>query len=359
MTTVLHSLWTLVLFVLILGIIVFIHEFGHFLFAKLSNTYVYEFAIGMGKKLFSFKRKNDETEYSIRLIPIGGFNAIAGENGDEEVGGKDEVPKDRKMCSKSFIQRFLILFAGPGFNFILTFVVLFISALIYGSTTTKPIVGSVDPSYPAYSAGFEPGDTIVKINDKRVNSWDSIMIAIQTNYGKELTFEVKDMKGKEKVLSVTPQKVESEDGTTTYIYGIAKDNYVRHGFISSLDYAWNKTGSLFNVMFYTVKSLFTGGVSLNDLSGPVGIYTIVGEQSKGGLENLLYLLAYLSINVGVINLLPFPAFDGGRIVLLIIEKIRRKPINPKVENMINTIGFMILILLMIFVTGHDIFNLVK
>ena len=356
MSVILSSLWTLFLFILILGIIVFIHELGHFTFAKLSNTYVYEFAIGMGKKLFSFKRKNDETEYSIRLIPIGGFNAIAGENGDDD---DKKVPKDRKMCSKSFIQRLLILFAGPGFNFLLTFVVLLISALIYGSTTTKPIIGEIDPAYPAYEAGFETGDKIIKVNDKKIYSWDSILIIIQTNYGKELTFDVIDKNGNNKKLSVSPSKVTDSEGNTTYIYGISKDSKIHKGIGSSFKYAWNKTGSLFNIMFYTVKSLFTGGVSINDLSGPVGIYSIVGEQAKGGLANLLYLLAYLSINVGVINLLPFPAFDGGRIVLLIIEKIRRKPINPKVENTINTIGFMILILLMIFVTGHDIFNLIK
>jgi regulator of sigma E protease len=347
-------IWNLILFLVILGIIVFIHEFGHFLFAKLSNTYVYEFAIGMGKKIFSFKRKNDETEYSIRLIPIGGFNQIAGENGDDP---DDKVPKDRKMCSKNFLQRFLILFAGPGFNFILTFVVLFISALIFGSTTTKAVVGVVSEDYPAYSAGIREGDTILSINDKKVNSWDSAILIIQTNAGKKLDIEFKDSDGNKKKVELVPKEEISEDGTTSYIYGIGKDSTISYGLGSSLSYAWNKTGSLFQVMFFTVKSLFTGGVSINDLSGPVGIYNIVGEQAKGGIENLLYLLAYLSINVGVINLIPFPAFDGGRIVLLIIEKIIRKPINPKVENAINGIGFMILMLLMLYVTGHDIFNL--
>jgi regulator of sigma E protease len=251
----------------------------------------------------------------------------------------------------------LILFAGPGFNFILTFVVLFISALIFGSTTTKAVVGVVSEDYPAYSAGIREGDTILSINDKKVNSWDSAILIIQTNAGKKLDIEFKDSDGNKKKVELVPKEEISEDGTTSYIYGIGKDSTISYGLGSSLSYAWNKTGSLFQVMFFTVKSLFTGGVSINDLSGPVGIYNIVGEQAKGGIENLLYLLAYLSINVGVINLIPFPAFDGGRIVLLIIEKIIRKPINPKVENAINGIGFMILMLLMLYVTGHDIFNL--
>lgn len=356
MITILNGIWNLILFILILGIIVLVHEFGHFLFAKLSNTYVYEFAIGMGKKLFSFRRKNDETEYSIRLIPIGGFNQIAGENGEIE---EDDVPKDRKMCSKTFLQRFLILFAGPGFNFILTFFVLLISALIFGSTTTEAIIGAVGEEYPAYEVGIQKGDTILAINGKNVSSWDSAIILIQTNNGKTMDFKIEDKNGNVKTIEISPKEIENEDGTISYVYGIGKDNTLKKGIGSSLQYAWNKTGSLFEVMFFTVKSLFTGGVSVNDLSGPVGIYTIVGEQAKGGIENLLYLLAYLSINVGVINLLPFPAFDGGRIVLLIVEKIIRKPINPKIENTINTIGFMLLMLLMLYVTGNDIIKLFR
>lgn len=354
MIAILQGIWNLILFIIILGVIVFVHEFGHFLFAKLSNTYVYEFAIGMGKKIFSFKRKNDETEYSVRLVPIGGFNQIAGENGLIE---EDGIPKERLMCSKTFIQRFLILFAGPGFNFILTFVVLFISALIFGSTTNKAIVGSVSEEYPAYEAGVRTGDRILSIDGKKVKTWDSAILIIQTSNGEELEFEIQDEDGEIEIVKISPEKIEDEEGNVTYVYGIAKDSAISHGLLSSINYAWNKTGSLFNVMIYTIKSLFTGGVSVNDLSGPVGIYTIVGEQAKGGIENLLYLLAYLSINVGVINLIPFPAFDGGRIVLLLVEKIIRRPINPKVENAINSIGFMLLMLLMLYVTGHDIFNL--
>ncbi len=354
MINLLNGLWTLILFLLILGIIVLVHEFGHFLFAKLSHTYVYEFAIGMGKKLFSFRRKNDETEYSIRLIPIGGFNQIAGENGDLE---DNDIPKEKMMNHKSFWQRFLILFAGPGFNFILTFVVLFISALIFGSTTTKAIVGKVGTDYPAYEAGIREGDTILAINNKKVSSWDKAIIIIQTNLGKDLDFKIKNSSGEIKNIKVSPLEEKDSEGNTSYVYGVGKDNTVKRGLGSSLEYAFDKTGSLFQVMIYTVKSLFTGGVSVNDLSGPVGIYTIVGEQAKGGVENLLYLLAYLSINVGVINLIPFPAFDGGRILFLIIEKIIRKPLNPKIESTVNAIGFMLLMLLMLFVTCHDIFNL--
>ena len=152
-------------------------------------------------------------------------------------------------------------------------------------------------------------------------------------------------------------KATTEEGETTYVFGIGKDSTKERGFVVSLKYAVNKTGSLFKIMIETVKSLFTGGVSVNDLSGPVGIYNIVGTQAKNGVESLLYLLAYLSINVGVINLIPFPAFDGGHILFLIIEKIIGKPVPEKVESTITGIGFILLMILMIYITGHDILNL--
>ena len=154
---------TLILFILILGIIIMIHEFGHFLFAKLFGVYVYEYSIGMGKRLFSRKSKNNETEYSIRMVPIGGFVRLAGEEGED---GDESVPVERKLYKKGFLQRFLIFFMGPGFNFILAFITLLISALIFGSISTSPIVGSVLEDYPAYNSGIKVGDTILKVDDK-------------------------------------------------------------------------------------------------------------------------------------------------------------------------------------------------
>ena len=169
-------------------------------------------------------------------------------------------------------------------------------------------------------------------------------------------FKVEKENGQVKEITVTPQKVEQDD-VTDYVYGISRSTTKERGFIVSLKYAVTKTQSLFKLMFNTVKSLFTGGVSVNDLSGPVGINNIVGTQAKAGLESIIYLVAFLSINVGFINLIPLPAFDGGRILFLIIEKIIGKPINPKVEGMIHTIGFFLLIILMIYVTFNDILRL--
>lgn len=347
---------TLIIFILILGTIILIHELGHFLFAKLFGVYVYEYSIGMGKKIISKKPKNSETEYSIRLIPIGGFVRLAGEEGED---GDTSVPLEKKLYKKNFIQRFLIFFMGPGFNFLLAFVTLFVSALIFGSISTSPVVGSVPEDYPAYIAGVEVGDTILSIDGEKIKSWDDILWIVQTSDGESLEFKIENKNGNEKTVTITPDEVKADDGTTTYVFGIGKNTEKSRGLVVSFKYACSKTVSLFKIMIETVKSLFTGGVSVNELSGPVGIYSIVGEQAKDGLESLLYLLAYLSINVGVINLIPFPAFDGGHILFLIIEKIIRRPVPEKVESTITGIGFILLILLMIYVTGHDILNLFR
>ena len=343
---------SLIWFVLILGAIVTVHEFGHFIFAKLSNTYVYEFSIGMGKKIFGRKKKNAETEFCIRAIPLGGYVMIAGEDVED-----DKIPKDRQMCNKGFFARFIILFAGAFFNFIFAFIILFISALIWGAVSTKPYIGDVSPEYPAYAAGLEKGDLVLSINGEKISNWDKGLVMLQTTDGDAVIFEVKKSDGTVTEYTVEPILVKDEEGNESYKFGIATSYEKEYGFGKSLNYACNKTISLLGSMWDTIKYLFTGKVGVNQLSGPVGIFTIVDSQAEQGLEALLYLVAYLSINVGLINLLPFPAFDGGRILFLFIEKIFRKPVSKKVENIIHSIGFLLIIGLLIFVTFNDILRL--
>ena len=344
---------SLIWFILILGAIVAVHEFGHFIFAKLSNTYVYEFSIGMGKKIFGKKKKGAETEFCIRAIPLGGYVMIAGEDVED-----DKIPKDRQMCNKTGLQRFLVLFAGPFNNFLFAFLILFVSALIYGAISTKPIVGDVVVDYPAYNSGIETGDLVLSIDGKKIKNWDKGLIILQTSNGDPVTFEVKKKSGEVVKYEVTPIKVTDAEGNDSYKFGISTNSKKEYGFGKSLSYACNKTISLFGSMFDTLKYLFTGKVGVDQLSGPVGIYSIIDSQAKVGLEAVLYLVAYLSINVGVINLLPFPAFDGGRILFLIIEKVFRRPVSNKVENMIHSIGFMLIIGLLIYVTFNDVFRLI-
>ncbi len=344
----------LIYFIIILGVIVLVHEFGHFIFAKIFGIYVYEFAIGMGPKLFHWKSKKGETEYSIRAIPIGGFCALAGEDLDSD--DQEKVPEDRRLQSKPVWQRFLVMFFGAGNNFILAFLLLLIIAFGWGAVSSKPIVSELVSGNPAEEAGIEVGDYILEINGHKVKTSDDVSIYLQVeDKSKPITFTI-ERDGRELDIDVTPLK-EEVDGSTIYRVGIISEGEVERGFIPSIQYAFTKMGSLFRQMVITLKGLFTGGLSVNQLSGPVGIYNVVGTQVNAGFENILYLIALLSINVGFINLIPLPAFDGGRILFLIIAKIKGSPVKPETENKIHTIGFILLLALMIYITFNDILKL--
>ncbi len=343
---------TLIYFVIILGIIVFIHELGHFIFAKRAGIYCYEFSIGMGPKIFGKKFKS-ETEYCIRLIPLGGFVSMAG----EEVEFDKKIPKEKRMQSKTWWQRFLTIFAGPLFNFILAFVLLFLIALCYGAPSTSTLVGQIDKDSAAYSSGLEVGDRILSVDGKKVHNWDQLIMKLQlVNSDKAVNFEVEKANGETEKITIKPDKKEVE-GQTTYYFGVGMDPNKDYGFLASIKYASSKLVSLTESMVTVIGGLFTGKVSLGNISGPVGIYSIVGDSAKAGFSNILYLVAFLSINVGFINLIPFPAFDGGRILFLIIEKIKGGPIDAKLENVIHSIGFFLLIGLMILITFNDILRI--
>lgn len=247
---------------------------------------------------------------------------------------------------------------GVGFNFIFAFLILLFTGLIFGAPSTEPIINSVTKDYPAVEAGLEKGDKVLRINNHKITYLEdiSLYLAIE-DLSKTVTFEVEKASGEIATYHVKPEKTKDKEGNTRYAVGIELKADINKGIGASLEYAFKEECAIFKQMFVVLGNLFTGGVELNQLSGPVGIYTIVGQMSEQGIAALLYLTALLSINVGVINLLPFPAFDGGRILFLIIEKIKGSPVNPKVENTIHSIGFILLILLMIYVTFNDILKL--
>ena len=347
---------TLIYFILMLGIIVFIHELGHFIWAKKSGVYCYEFSLGFGPKLFSFhrKNKNDETLYCLRLIPLGGYVAMAG----EEIDDDKEVPKDKKMYNKPWYKKLVIVLAGITNNFILCFVVLFIMALCYGTYTTKPIVGIVSKDSSCEKAGIEKNDKILSINGKTTRTWDDVTITLTlANNNKAQEIVILKPNGDKKTVFVKPAKITDKKGNVSYSYGMGLDGTKYHGLGNAFKYAASKFGSMFNSMIITIKALFTGKIGINALSGPVGIYSIVGQQSKAGLSGLLYLLAYLSLNVGFINLIPFPAFDGYRALIIIIETITHRKVNPKVDSIVNQIGLYLLFALMIYITIKDVLKL--
>lgn len=343
---------TLLYLIIILGVIVLIHEFGHFICAKKAGIYVYEFSIGMGPRIFKWNRKNDETDYCIRLLPIGGFVQMAG----EEIEDDGTIPKDKKFTSKTFGWQFTTVIAGIMMNFILAIVLLFVVGLINGSPQNKAIVGPLTDGYPAMASGLKQGDKILKVNGKNANTSDKLTLQLAVNAGKTATFEV-ERNGKIYNYTIKP-KVEKVDGNDVYRYGFQINDEVQTGILPAIKYAVTKTLSLIHQMIFIVFYLITGQLGLNSLSGPVGIYNVVGSAASTGLISLLYLTAYISINVGFINFLPVPAFDGGRILFLLIGKIKGSPVDPKFENTVHAIGLFLLMALMILITYNDIIKLI-
>lgn len=345
---------TIIYFILILGGIVFFHELGHFLFAKKAGVYIYEFSIGMGPQLFKWKSKKDETMYSIRLLPIGGFVQMAG----EEIDPDENIPKEKRMQSKTWLQRFSIMIAGIFFNFVLAIVLLFVVGLINGTQQKETYIGVIDKNSSAYNAGLRENFEILQVNGKKASTKDILSLELIANVKKEVEIKYKNENGNVEIAKFKADTID-ENGTTNYKYGFSLINQKQRGFFSSIKYAFTKTIELIEYMFFVIWYLITGKISLTNLSGPIGIFTMVGETAKEGLINLVYLMAIISVNVGFINFLPLPAFDGGRILFLIIEKIKGSPVNPKIENIIHTVGLGLLMLLMVFITYNDILRIFR
>lgn len=372
-------IWNIVVLLLMLSLLVFVHEGGHFIAAKKCGVHVYEFALGMGPKVLSFKRKNDPTEYTLRAFPIGGFCAMAGEEGEDD----ESLDKDKFMCNKSKIKRIIILVAGVTMNFITAIVLLFIIGLSFGSTEQKSIIGRVESGSPADVAGLKVNDKIIECNGYKISTWDKLTIVTNLkNKNNYYEYKVEHEDGSVDTYKITPDeyvvigsetikldennkledvlkkynKKESEV-TVSKLVGIGAPSEIKKDFLSALKYAFSKFGSIVSTMLLILGSLFTGKLGLSALSGPVGMYSVVGTVASLGFANLIYLTAYLSINLGVLNILPFPAFDGGRVLFVLIEAITRKKVDPKIEGYFHSIGFILIMLLMVYITFQDVLRL--
>ena len=341
---------TLLILVVILGVIIFIHEFGHFIAAKKSGVYVDEFALGMGPKIWQSKLKKGETKYSLRLFPIGGYVSMANE---ENLNMK--IRKDQILENKSFIKRFLVLIMGILFNFVLAIILLFVNGLIYGSPDTKPVIGQIVDGSAAQAYGLESGDIIKSVNGIKTNTRDDLLLEISVKKPESSYQFVLERNGALIEKTVVPDKriVEEEEKNS---FGFEITYSKNYGFVNAIKYSVNGFAGMFRSIFVMLGNLFAGNVSADNLSGPVGIFTVIDTLKETGLENIIYLIAYLSVNVGIINLIPIPVFDGGRILLLIIEAITKKKY-PKLESILNTVGFLLLIALMVYVTFNDIMKL--
>lgn len=330
--------------VLFLLLIVF-HEFGHFIVAKKSGIKVNEFAVGMGPLIYS--KEKGETKYSFRAIPIGGYCAMEGE--------EDESNDPRSFDNAPAFKRFLTILAGPVANLIIAVLVFTIVGGISGVVTTE--VSDFIEDSPAKIAGIEKGDEISKLNGKEISDFTEISKVVNDFYKdkdfeKEINVEVK-RDGKDLDFNFKP-KVEAEN---VYI-GIIPARRTP-GFFEDIALGFKETGRNIKMIFTILGRLFTGKLALGALSGPVGVLKELGNQAQSGLANLLYFLAYISVNLAVFNLLPIPALDGSKLLTSAIEMITGKKINKKLEERITMVGFFILLGLILVVSIKDIINLFR
>ena len=348
---------TIVIFILILGLLIFVHEFGHFIVAKRKGLLVREFGFGFPPRLFGIKK--GETTYSINLIPLGGFVKILGEEGEEK-------GNPRSFASQSVKIRAIIVVAGVLMNFLLACVLLSIGFKIglpqvvdslNGKVRQEKIqIAMISEGSPAQAIGLSVGDEIAEINGQKFTKVEEIQKVISEKAGEEITLKIK--RGAEILeKKVIPRKAPPE-GEGALGVGLVKTGIVSYPWYQAI---WKGTATTFSITgvilitFYEIiKNLIIGEKIVAELAGPVGIAVMTGQVAKMGFVYILQFTAVLSINLAIINILPFPALDGGRLLFLCIEKVRGRPVSRKIENLIHTIGFILLILLMLFVTFRDI-----
>lgn len=413
---------TVIAFILMFGVLVFVHELGHLIFAKRTGMLAREFAIGFGPKIFSYKP--GETLYTVRLLPMGGYVRVAGEDpeiielkpghhiglefNDEnkvkniivnnkskhpdarvievehvdldhnlEIIGYDldeyeeklhfEVdpkaffimdesetqiaPYDRQFASKTVGQRGMQLFAGPMMNFLLAIVLFIIIGFVQGVPSDKALIGEVQPNSAAEEAGFQDGDEIIQIEGNAVTTWEEFTLIVRDSPSEELTMTVQRDEEMDS-LTVIPAEAEGMQGEKIGQIGVQLA--FEKSFIKTLQYGFVETYNTTKMIVTNLAMLITGQFSIDMLAGPVGIYDLTDQVVQTGFMSFLMWTAMLSVNLGIINLVPLPALDGGRLLFVGIEAIRGKPVDPQKEGFVHFVGFALLMLLMIVVTWNDI-----
>lgn len=350
---------TVIYFLILLSLIIIIHEFGHFITAKMFHVFVYEFSIGMGPCLF--KHKGKETQFSIRAIPIGGYVSMAGEEDGDAAYPDVEVPAGRRLTEKKPWQKIIIMLAGVFNNFVLAYLIFTFVLLGQGGIQLSPpaVVASVVEGSPAEKAGFEAGDIIQKIVKEDGSSVSPKtymdMQSFSAGYDGQEVYTI-ERDGQELTITVTP---EYDEESGSYLIGITGPSapVQEVNLLNCWYYGGYEMVSITRLMLTTLAGLFFHGSNLNQLSGPVGIYNAVGEYASMGFSTFMLLVGELSLNVGIFNLLPLPVLDGGQVVITIIEWIVGRPINNRVKTVIILICWALLIGLMLFVTWNDISRL--
>ena len=416
---------TVLAFIFVFGLIVLVHEFGHFYFAKKAGVLVREFAIGMGPKVFQIHK--NETTYTIRALPIGGYVMMAGfEDGEDirlgmpallildenesvseidlskdslhrngvpvdvvdfdltkklyiegqlsnnmantvsypvnenaiiikEDGTKLQIaPENRQFQNTPLFQRMLTNIGGPLNNFLLAIVAFTLFAFMQnGIPTNEPFIGEISPDSPAAESQLKPGDRVLSIDGKKIESWTEMVLIVQEHPNEPLEFELEKENKETYTEKITPSALMNDDGEEFGQLGVMV--YMKDSFLDKLLFGFTETWNVTVMVITAILSLFTGSFSVNDLGGPVAIFNLTGEvASTSGFLGIINFIGLLSVNLGLMNLLPIPGLDGGKLVLNALEGIRGKPLEEDTELKITLVGAILLISLMLFVTWNDI-----
>ena len=408
-----------VAFIIVFGVIVAIHEYGHLFFAKRAGILVREYAVGMGPKLFAHRAK-DGTLYTIRMIPVGGYVRMAGWGDDTteikkgepaslvlsedglvqrinlsehvelenalpifvteydfddklEISGESMgeaktfkvahdatvieedgtelriAPRDVQYQSATIPGKLITNFGGPLNNFILGLIAFIVLTFMQGGVPSNaPVIGGAPTNYPAYQQGLREGDRILSVNGKKVDSWTGAVSDIQANSNHPVDLEI-SRSGETKSITIKPEKIEG-----AYRIGITQS--LDTSFFAKISGGFTQTIAAMTLIFRALGNLFTHP-SLNQLGGPVAIFQATGQATQAGIVGVISFMAMLSINLGIVNLIPIPALDGGKIILNLLEAIRRKPLSEERETLVTMIGVIFMIALMIAVTWNDIMRL--
>jgi len=342
-------------FVIVLGVLIFFHEFGHFLIARLFGVGVEKFSLGFGPRLIG--KKVGITDYRLSAIPLGGYVKMVGEEPDAEVAPED-LPLS--FTHKHVAKRMLIVAAGPVFNILLAIIIFFGIFYFTGTFILKASIGSVRAGSPALAAGLEKGDEITRINGKEVGSWDEMAEIINASQGRPLNLSVRRQDATLD-FSITPEKIATKnifgEDIQRYVIGItasgesfSKDMNLFQAASESLLQTYRVT----ELMVVIIAKLIKGEISTNTLGGPIMIAQMAGDSAKAGVGSLISFIAVISINLAIINLLPIPILDGGHLLFFAIEAIKGRPVSIKVREVAQQVGLFILILLMILVFYNDI-----
>ncbi|MEA2060227.1 MAG: RIP metalloprotease RseP [Thermodesulfobacteriota bacterium] len=347
-------------FIVVLGVLIFFHELGHFLAARFFKVGVETFSLGFGPKIYRFRK--GLTEYCLSLIPLGGYVKMVGEDPGVPVRESD---KEISFDHKKLYQKMLIVAAGPLFNFLLAILIFYVIFQISGLYIIKPVVGSVGENSPAMKAGIQEGDEIKAINNVSVDSWDDMVNIISSGTGEPVeilisrnyeTFGVELLPEAKKVKNIFGETIDR------YMIGISASGDMVQIPLNPCQAFYEgcrKTWEIVELTILSVVKMISGAVSSENMGGPIMIAQMAGEQAEAGMANFAFFIAMLSINLGIINLFPVPVLDGGHLLFFSIEAVRGRAASHKFREKSNQFGMALLVALMVFVFYNDIIRIVK